>query len=69
MLDSLSVAGSSLLKDLAKGLIEGRHSLYFDGEGGSLHDHLIVEQILILFYNEEVLTTQEMISFTGLFHG
>lgn len=58
LLENNSGGSSSLLRDLAKGLYKGRNSLCFDSVGASLPGHLTVEKLLILFYNEEEISTQ-----------
>lgn len=56
LLENRSIASSPHLRDLAKGLYEGRNSLCFEGEGAILPLHLTVEQLLILFSSEQCIT-------------
>lgn len=66
LLENVSVVGSPLLRDLAKGLYEGRQALWFESEGAALQDHLTIEQLLILFYSEVFITPAQTTSLEGL---
>lgn len=52
-------SSSPILRDLEKGIYEGRNMLVFEHEGAILPDHLIVDQLLILFDSESKLTPQQ----------
>lgn len=65
-MDNVSMVGSPILIDLAKGLYEGRQYLWFESEGFVLLDHFFVEKLLILFYSEVFITPAQIVSLQGL---
>lgn len=69
--DHLHITGSSLLRDLIRGFNKARTVLRFNNNGAVLPQHIIVEQLLLLFRRKLELTPEQERSVLGIlkFHG
>lgn len=63
----LQVSSSPFLRDLLKGFNRARISLYCETNRVAHPSHLIVEQLLLLFYGDDFLTPQQIHNLLGIF--